>query len=88
MLYTLEEHKKAVRSVSLSNDNKYIVSGSDDKTIKIWDFKKGNCLNSLKGNKRGLRSVSISNDSKYIVSTSGDRTIKIWDLKNGNCLNS
>ena len=34
-------------NVSISNNNKFIVSGSYDNTIKIWDFKKGNCLKTL-----------------------------------------
>ncbi|GAG43641.1 unnamed protein product, partial [marine sediment metagenome] len=35
---TLEGHKKYVTSVGFSPDGKYIVSGSNDKTIKIWDI--------------------------------------------------
>ena len=35
---TLEGHTDAVKSVCVSPDEKYIISGSKDKTIKIWDM--------------------------------------------------
>ena len=69
-------------------DGKYIVSGSSDKTIKIWDFKTGKCLNTLEGHSYSVNSVAISPDGKYIVSGSYDKTIKIWDFKTGKCLNT
>ena len=33
---TLEGHKREVTSVAISPDGKYIVSGSNDRTVKIW----------------------------------------------------
>ena len=77
-------HSSSVRSIAISPDGKYIVSGSVDGTIKIWDFKTGECLNSLEGHSSWVDSIAISPDGKYIVSGSGDGTIKIWDFKNVN----
>ena len=34
-------HSECVRSVAISSDSKYIVSGSRDKTIKVWDLETG-----------------------------------------------
>ena len=74
---TLEGHKKWVNSVSISNDNKYIVSGSEDKTIKIWDFKNCNCLNILEEHKKG--------DFKNSNCLNILEEHKKWDFKNCNC---
>ena len=40
----LEGHTEGVNSVNVSSDGNYIVSGSWDKKILIWDFKSGNKL--------------------------------------------
>ena len=88
-------HTDSVNSVVISPDGKFIVSGSSDDTIKIWDIKTGECLKTLEGHENSVNSVAITPDGKYIVS--GDNysfgeekggTIKIWDLKTGECLNT
>ena len=79
-------YTSSVESVEISPDGKYIVSGSLW-TIKIWDLKSGECLNTLEGNTSSV--IAISPDGKYIVFGSFlDDTIKIWDLKSGECLNT
>ena len=34
----MQEHTSSVWAVAVTNDNKYVISGSDDKTIKIWNL--------------------------------------------------
>ena len=34
-------HDESLNSVAITSDNKYIVSGSEDKSIKIWNFESG-----------------------------------------------
>ena len=80
-------HTSSIYAIAISPDGKYIVSGSN-KTIKIWDFKTGECLNTLEGHTSSINSIAISPDGKYIVSGSIDTTIKIWDFKTGECLNT
>ena len=38
---TLAGHSRMVRSVAISADGKRVVSGSEDKTVKIWDGETG-----------------------------------------------
>jgi WD40 repeat protein len=81
-------HTSSASSIAISPDGKYIVSGSGDNTIKIWDFKTAKCLNTLEEHTRNIHSIAISPDGKYIVSGSFDNTIKIWDFKTAKCLNT
>ena len=74
---TLEGHNYRVNSVAYSPDGRYIVSGSNDRTIKIWDGEK--CIKTLEGHNYSVNSVAYSPDGRYIVSGSDDGTIKIWD---------
>ena len=66
-------------SVSLSEDGSRIVSGSGDKTVRVWDAVSGECvLGPLEGHTSGVRSVSFSGDK--IVSGSWDKTVRVWEL--------
>ena len=79
----LHGHDGSVLSVSISNDNKTIVSGSSDNNIKVWNLKTGTKIHTLTGHDSSINSVSISNDGKTVVSSSDDKTIKVWNLETG-----
>ena len=80
---SLKGHTSSVRSVAYSPDGKRIVSGSYDKTVKVWDAATGQDLLSLKGHTGGVSSVAYSPDGKRIVSGSYDKTVKVWDAATG-----
>jgi WD40 repeat protein len=84
-ILTLEGHSSTVSSVAFSHDSKKVASGSDDKTIRIWDAKTGECERVLEGHSDWVRSVVFSHDSKKVASGSNDETIRIWDAEIGEC---
>jgi len=77
-LRTLTGHSDMVWSVVYSPDGRYLASGSNDKTIKIWEVATGKQLRTLTGHYGEVYSVVYSPDGRYLVSGSGDETIKIW----------
>jgi WD40 repeat protein len=76
------DHGGAVNSVAFSHDSRYIVSGSWDHTIKVWDTASGACMQTL-GHGSGVWSVAFSYNSQHIVSGSWDSTIKVWNTASG-----
>ncbi|ETO07739.1 hypothetical protein RFI_29653 [Reticulomyxa filosa] len=72
-------HSDGVRSVTFSPDNRFIVSGSFDETIQLWDVASGKRLKILKGHSATVTSVQYFPDGKAIVSSSDDNTIRLWD---------
>ena len=92
---TLKGHESSVNSVGFSPDGKQLASGSEDKTIKIWDVTTGKILNTLpseryanKGHQSSVRSVGFSPDGQQLASGSRDKTIKIWNVTTGKVLNT
>ena len=70
-------------SVALSGDGRYIVSGSGDGTVAVWDLQTGARLHELTGHQGGVNSVALSGDGRHIVSGSDDGTVAVWDLQTG-----
>lgn len=60
----------------LSEDR--IVSGSEDKLIKVWSLLTGECLKTLQGHQKYVWCVKAMSNGETIISGSGDSTIKIW----------
>lgn len=64
----------------------YLLTGSRDKTIKLWDTGSGQLLSTLVGHDNWVRGLVVHPSGKYLVSASDDKTMKIWDLKTGRCV--
>jgi len=78
-LRSLEGHTDGVQAVAVSPDGRFIVSGSEDRTVKVWELESGRLLRSLEGHTDGVQAVAVSPDGRFIVSGSEDRTIRAWE---------
>ncbi|KIK24088.1 hypothetical protein PISMIDRAFT_646831, partial [Pisolithus microcarpus 441] len=84
MLLALEGHTASVYSVAFSPDGKRIVSGSADRTVRVWDAERGFQIGShLEGHTDWVLSVGFSPDGKRIVSGSWDKTVRVWNTERG-----
>ncbi len=73
-----------VQSVAFSPDGHHIVSGSRDRTIRVWDATTGETVaGPFTGHTDSVQSVAFSPDGHYIVSGSRDRTIRVWNATTG-----
>ncbi|QRV98190.1 Notchless protein [Ceratobasidium sp. AG-Ba] len=77
-------HMRVISSCCYSPDGAYIVSGSADHTVRIWDARTGQLAGEpLTGHTSDVLSVDYSPDGAYIASGSTDRTVRIWDARTG-----
>ena len=67
-------------------NTKFIVSGSNDKIIKIWNYEVGQCIKTLKGHDGGVCLMTYITNSQLIASSSRDKTIKVWNYESNQCL--
>jgi WD40 repeat protein len=87
-LRSLEGHTDQVTAVAVSPDGRTIVSGSYDRTVKVWEAASGRLLRSLEGHTDWVTAVAVSPDGRTIVSGSRDRTVQVWEAGSGRLLRS
>jgi hypothetical protein len=76
-------HTGSVWLISFSPDGRFVLSGSDDKTLKLWDVATGKALRSFQGHGGWVRSVAFSPDGSFAMSGSQDGTAQMWTIQTG-----
>uniref|UniRef100_A0A673THB2 Pleiotropic regulator 1 n=1 Tax=Suricata suricatta TaxID=37032 RepID=A0A673THB2_SURSU len=74
-------HLGWVRSIAVEPGNQWFITGSADRTIKIWDLASGKLKLSLTGHISTVRGVIVSTRSPYLFSCGEDKQVKCWDLE-------
>src|SRR5262249_35152309 len=84
----LKGHSGKINAVAFSPDGSRLLSGSDDKTLKMWDAAGGSLLRTFEGHRGAVTAVAFSADGTRVVSGSSDRALKIWDAASGSLLHT
>ncbi len=75
----LQGHEREVTSVAVTADGQTAVSGSKDKTVRVWDLVGGRCTAILNGHTAWIMSVAVTPDGRTAVSGAQDNTVRVWD---------
>ena len=79
----LQGHEGGISALAFSPDGQRIVTGSEDKTAKVWEASNGQELLTLKGHSDEILGVAFSPDGRRIVTGSRDQTAKVWEAASG-----
>ncbi|MFH1047143.1 MAG: hypothetical protein V1738_02470, partial [Patescibacteria group bacterium] len=66
-----------------SPDGRYVLTGSDDGTARLWDAGTGEFVREFTGHSGYVLSVAFSPDGRYVLTGSYDRTARLWDVETG-----
>lgn len=97
-LSTHKAHDKDINSLDISPNDRLLASGSQDKSVRIYEIEYVPGYNSrsargelkpigiCKGHQRGVWSVKFSRSERILATGSGDKTIKLWSLDDFSCV--
>ena len=85
LLWSNADHLGAIRSIAFAPDGKTLASGSDDKTIRIWNVDGANTQlrHRMVGHRDTVWCVRFSPGGKRLVSGGADGLIGVWDVTKG-----
>jgi WD40 repeat protein len=72
-----------VTSVAFSQDGRFVLTGSDDHTARLWDVATGLQIRAYVGHTDEVTSVALSPDGRSLLTGSEDKTARLWSVTSG-----
>jgi len=76
-------HYELVNCICFSNNGRYLVSGSKDKTAKLWEVNSGREVRTFIGHTATINSVCLDSATNFLLTSSSDATVKLWNVSTG-----
>ncbi|KAG2051191.1 WD40 repeat-like protein, partial [Suillus hirtellus] len=80
---TFEDHERGINVVAVFPDERRMITGSDDTTLRLWDLETGNALMKMEGHSSEVRALAISRDGKVIASSDENGEVIAWHGETG-----
>jgi hypothetical protein len=77
---TISGHEGSVASMAYTPDGRSLLSGSWDRTMRLWDLSTGNQLRVFDGHRNVVYGVAVLRNGRQAVSAGDDRQLKFWSL--------
>jgi WD40 repeat protein len=84
LIRTLAGHEAFVNAIAIFDAGRRAISGSDDRTARVWDLENGTEIMRLSGHSNVVTAVAVTSDGGRAVTAPWDYTLKLWDLYKGN----
>ena len=82
----LLRRSQPIRSVAISPDGTLAITGSEDKSARVWDMESLRCLRSRDGHTGNVLCAAWSPDSRSAITGSMDNNLRLWDVESGECV--
>ncbi|GJT31924.1 PH-interacting protein-like isoform X1 [Tanacetum coccineum] len=79
----LRGHRDAVYCAIFDRSGRYVITGSDDRLVKIWSMETAFCLASCRGHEGDITDLAVNLNNSLVASASNDYNIRVWRLPDG-----
>ncbi|KAK1922784.1 WD40-repeat-containing domain protein [Papiliotrema laurentii] len=86
LVQTLDAHQGPVNVVRYNHGAKYILTGSSDRSIRLWNPASGKEIKKYTGHAQEILNLDIAHDNAKFASCGGDKTVFVWDVASGTIL--
>lgn len=76
-------HDGGCASILFEYNSSKLISGGQDRAIKMWDTTSGSLTNSFYGCLGSVLDLSITHDNKFIIAASSSNNLYVWDVNSG-----
>ncbi|CAN8265504.1 unnamed protein product [Cochlearia groenlandica] len=76
-------HRNAVYCAIFDRLGRYVITGSDDRLVKVWSMETAYCLASCRGHEGDITDLAVNSNNTFIASASNDCVIRVWRLPDG-----
>ncbi|WRT69100.1 uncharacterized protein IL334_006084 [Kwoniella shivajii] len=83
VVQTLEAHSGPVNVIKYNHGAKYLLSGSSDRSIRLWNPTLGKEIKCYNGHAQEVLALDITHDNSKFASSGGDRAVFLWDVPTG-----
>ncbi|WVR09038.1 hypothetical protein IAU60_006098 [Kwoniella sp. DSM 27419] len=85
LVQTLDAHQAPVHVVKYNHGAKYLLTGSADRTIRLWNPLLGKEIKCYRGHAQEVLALDIgsAHDNAKFASSGGDKTVFVWDVPSG-----
>lgn len=86
VILRMQGHQDNVYSLAFDSLGQLIASGSEDRTIKLWDLNNKRLISTLEGHNSSVNSISFCTNSLVLASKGGDNLVCLWHADTGDCI--
>src|SRR4051794_11112620 len=79
-MLVLQGHTNSVQALAYSSDGGTLYSAGDDRTIRLWDLRRGHQLAVLTGHADGILTIAVLADGEWLASGGHEKQVWLWSL--------
>lgn len=73
-------HEKSITSAAISPDGRWVVTGSADRSARLWRIDGGDSVQTFSGQRGTIDDVAFSPDGKQLLTASEDGSVWLWQI--------